>query len=53
MGMQQIVGIDRLAPDLGVEIHAAGGEAAGLQDVVERERHLRDVHGELVGVPAD
>ena len=30
MGVQQIVRIDRLAADLGVEIEAAGGEAAGL-----------------------
>ena len=52
MGMQQVVRVDRLAADLGVEVEAAGGEAAGLQDLVAGQRHLRDVHGELVGVPA-
>ena len=53
MGDQQIVGIERLAADLGVEVEAALAEAAGLEDVVGGERHLRHVHGELVGVPAE
>ena len=30
VGVEQVVGIDRLAADLGVEVDAAGPEAAGL-----------------------
>jgi hypothetical protein len=30
-----------------------GGEAAGAQELVERQRQLRHVHGELVGIPAE
>ncbi len=50
--VEQIGRIERLAADLGVEVEAAGPEAAGLQDVIERQRGVRDVVRELVGVPA-
>ena len=49
---QQVLRIERLAPQLGVEIGAAGLEAAAGQHLVIGERHLRHVVGELVGVPA-
>jgi hypothetical protein len=38
MGEDQVLGVERLAPQLGVEIGAAGGEAAGLQDLVIGQR---------------
>ena len=40
-----------MPPDLGVEIHATGGEAAGFQNFMHRQRDLRHVHGELIGIP--
>ena len=52
MAVQQVGRIDRLAAHLGVEIEAAGREAAGLQDVIERRDEFGRVVGELVGVPA-
>ena len=52
MADQQILRVERLAAQLGVEIGAAGLEAAGLQHLVVGERHFRHVVGELVGVPA-
>jgi len=52
MSVQEVVRLDRLAADFCVEVHAAGGEAAGAEKFVERQRQLRHVHGELVGVPA-
>ena len=42
----------RLAAHLGVEVEAAGGEAAGLQDAIHRQRHVERIVVELVGVPA-
>jgi len=53
MGMDQVVRIDRLAADLGVEIEPARGKAAAIQDLVKHQRQLRNVHRELVGVPAE
>ena len=52
MAVEQVGRIDRLAAHLGVEVEAAVAEAALLEDVVEGERHLARVVGELVGVPA-
>ena len=49
---QQILRVERLAAQLGVEIGAAGLEAAGLQHMVVGQRHFRHIVGELVGVPA-
>ena len=49
---QQVLRVERLAAQLGVEIGAAGREAAGLQHLVVGQRHFRHVVGELVGVPA-
>ena len=48
----QVVRVDRLAAQLGVEVQPAAGEAAALQHVVQGQRHLRQVVRELVGVPA-
>src|SRR5262245_37979287 len=43
MAVQQVVRIQRLPPDLGVEVEAAGREAAALRDVVHRIGDFRDV----------
>jgi len=43
--VQQVDRVDRLAPHLRVEVHAAAAQAAGLQHVVDRERGL----GTLLG----
>src|SRR6478735_5455380 len=40
MGGDQVVGGDRLAAQLGVEVEAAAAEATALHDLVERERDL-------------
>src|SRR6185437_10953143 len=48
----QIGGIERLAAQLGVEIEAAGAEAAVLDELRHRRHQLLRVVGELVGVPA-
>ena len=52
MADQQVFRIDRLAAQLGVEVGAAGLEAAACQDLVIGQRHFRHVVGELVGIPA-
>jgi hypothetical protein len=52
MAMQQVGRFDRLAPHLGVEVEAALAQPTGLEDLVEGQRHLAGVVGELVGVPA-
>src|SRR5215217_4806941 len=51
MGVEEVVGVDRLAPDLGVEVHAACREPAHPQYLVKGKRQLRHIHGKLVGVP--
>ncbi len=38
VGVEEVVAVHRLAAQLGVEVEAAGGEAAGLQDLVQRQR---------------
>src|SRR5215211_3705598 len=53
MRFKKIVWFNRLAADLGVEVETAGSESAGLEDVITGKRHLRDIHRELVGVPAE
>ena len=50
---QEIDGLDRLAAQLGVEVRAAGREAAAAQDLIVGERRVEHVVRELVGVPAD
>src|SRR5207249_4790974 len=40
VGMEQVAPADALAAQLGVEVEAAGREAAGLHDLVDREREL-------------
>ncbi len=52
MGVEQVVGIEGLAADLGIEVQAAGGEAAAFQDVIKRKADLRNVVRELIGIPA-
>ena len=52
MRRQQILRINGLTAKLGIEIRAAGREAATLEDLVVGERHLGDIVRELVGVPA-
>src|SRR6185369_12841162 len=52
MGVEEVGGIDALTTDLGVEIDAAGPEAAVLEAHVERQRGLADIVRQLVGVPA-
>src|SRR5690606_27671658 len=52
MSVEQVLRIERLAPEPGVEIGAAGDEAAAKQDLVISQRHLGGAVGELVGVPA-
>jgi len=41
VGVKQIVGRDALAAQLGVEVESAGGEAAGLEDGIQRRCQLR------------
>src|ERR1035438_3366487 len=53
MGMDQVVRIDRLTPDLGVEIETARRETAALQHLMKYQRKLRYVHRELVSIPAE
>ena len=53
VSLQQILRIDRLPPDLGIEIETAGGEAAGLYDFQNASDEFRHVHRELVGIPAE
>jgi hypothetical protein len=48
MGQYEVFGIQRLAPDLGVKIGAAGAVAARLQDFIEGQRLFGMVVGELV-----
>ena len=52
VGVEEVVAVDALAPQLGVEVEAAGREAAALEDLVDGERQLVDRVRELVGVPA-
>ena len=52
VAVEEVDGVDALAAHLGVEVVAAGGEAAALQDVVERQRDFAHVVRELIGVPA-
>src|SRR5262249_13033507 len=47
----EIFRIDGLTADLGVEVQPAGGEAAALDQLVERERQLRRVVRELIRIP--
>src|SRR5882724_7941207 len=53
MGMDQVERIDRLPPDLGVEVETAGGETATLQQFVKHQRKLGHIHRELIGIPAE
>ena len=50
--MEQVDGLEALATDLGVEVHAAGGQPAILEDRIHDLRGEIDVGRELVGVPA-
>ena len=54
MRVEQVVGLDRLAADLGVEVHAAGLEAAGADESRSSSASARGTFmRELVGVPAE
>ena len=44
--------VGALAAQLGVEVEAAGRDAAVLEDLVQRQREVLDRVRELVGVPA-
>ena len=52
MAVEQVGPVHALPPELGVEVKAAGGEAAASKDLVDRRGELVDRVGELVGVPA-
>ena len=52
MGVEQVGPIGALAPQLGIEVEAAGRDATGPEDLVERQREVLDRIRELVGVPA-
>jgi hypothetical protein len=52
VAVEQVDPVDALAPQLRVEVEAAGGEAPAPQDLVQRQAQLLDAVGELVGVPA-
>ena len=53
VGVEQVGPVDRLAPQLGVEVEPAGREPAAAQDLEHAERHLLDRHREAVDVPAE
>src|SRR5262245_57123073 len=53
MRIKQIFESEALAPDLGVEIRAAGGETAVLQNRQHDLARQVKVGGELVGVPSE
>ena len=53
VGVEQVVAFGRLAAQLRVEVHPAGGESTAAQDLEHPERHLLDRHGETVEVPAE
>ena len=50
--VEEIGPIEALATELGVEVEAAGREAAGAEDLVQGKGELVDRVRELVGVPA-
>ena len=52
MTIEQIVFIGTLTTNLGIEVQATGGEAAGFQDFVHHQRILFYAVRELVSVPA-
>src|SRR5207253_7917196 len=52
VGVEQVNRLETLAPDLRVEVRAAGGEAADFQQCQHDVRREINVGGELVGVPA-
>src|SRR5690606_38951076 len=52
VAVEEIRAVDRLAAQFGVEVEAAGGESACLEDLVEGEGQFVDRVGELIGVPA-
>src|SRR3990172_8199106 len=51
-GVEEVGRVDALAGELGVEVEAAGREAAAPDDLVDGERQLVDRVRELVRVPA-
>ena len=53
VGVEQVDRLEAFAADLGVEVDAAGGEAAVLQQHEHALRRQIDVGRELVGVPAE
>src|SRR6185437_5637762 len=52
VAMEQVGRAAALAAHLGVEVHAALAEAAGLEDLVQHQRAFLHAVRELVGVPA-
>ena len=52
MGVDQIIRIDRLASNLGVEIEAARRKTATFKQLVKHQGQLGHVHRELIGIPA-
>ena len=52
VGMEQIDRLKALPPHLGIEIDAAGGQAAIFQDRVHHLGGEVDAGGELIGIPA-
>lgn len=52
MTIEQIVFIGTLTTNLGIEVQATGGEAAGFQDFVHHQRILFYAVRELISIPA-
>jgi hypothetical protein len=53
VAVEQIDRVDRLPAHLGIEVEAAGREAAAAEEVIERHREIGHVVRELVGVAAE
>ena len=53
VSVEEVVACDRLAPQLAVEVEAAGGEPAPTEDLEHPQRHLLDADREAVDVPPE
>ena len=53
MGVEEIVGVDGRAAELGIKVEAAGAETTGLEDRDHGKGEFADIRVELVRVPAE